>query len=170
MRLRKQQSGVSILEFTLLATSVLLVLFSVIEMGRYVYSLQMANDITRKVARMGVVCHVSDKDDLAALAIQNYAPAGFTASNLIIEYLDQSGQAVSINAGMSSDDYNDAYATIKFVRVRVSNYQYQLIGFLSFLAEGGVILLPDMETTLPIESLGVIRPTLAHPESRHTDC
>ncbi|MEI8633726.1 hypothetical protein P4S72_19830 [Vibrio sp. PP-XX7] len=118
----------------------------------------------------GVVCHVSDKDDIATLVIQGHAPAGFTTANLNIQYLDQAGGIVSLNSGMGEAEYNALYATIKFVRVSISNYQYEMLGFLSFLTSDGWIQFPAMETTLSVESLGVIRPTASHPESRHTNC
>ncbi|MDW6002350.1 TadE/TadG family type IV pilus assembly protein [Vibrio mangrovi] len=170
MKSLKHQVGMSIIEFTLLATAVMLVMFGVIEVGRYVYSVQVINEMTREAARLGVVCHVSDQNDIPALVIHDNAPVGFTADNITIEYLNQSGNTVTLDASMDEDEYNSLYGTIKFVRASVSGYQYQMIGFMSFLTADGWIQVPLMETTLPVETLGVVRPTTSHPEERHTDC
>ncbi|ERB66226.1 hypothetical protein N779_05855 [Vibrio coralliilyticus OCN008] len=60
----KMQKGVTIIEFTLVSTTLLLIIFGVIEVGRYVYSLQVVNDMTRVAARLAVVCRVEDQNDI----------------------------------------------------------------------------------------------------------
>ncbi len=170
MKLPHRQSGLSLVEFTFVATALLIVIFGIFEIGRYVYSVQVVNEITRKAVRLGVVCHVEDRNDIPALAITSNAPPGFTAANIVIEYLDQSGEVVTIPSEVGSDAYEAAYTKIKFVRARVTGYQYQILSFMSVLTADGWAHVPDVQITLPAESLGVIRPTDANPNPPSTDC
>ena len=157
--IRHKLWGVTIIEFTIVSTALLLLTMGVLQVGHYVYSLQVVNDMTRVAARLATVCHVSDKDDIPALALQDNAPSNFTASNLTVEYLDSDGQVVS---GSLAND--DVFTTIRYVRARVVNYDYQFGGLMSFLGESGVLTIPQYETTLPNENLGIFADTST------TDC
>ena len=146
--MRKQQ-GVTIIEFTLIATTLMLIIFSVIEVGRYVYSLQTINEITRVAARLATVCRVEDRNDIPALAIPDYAPGGLSVDNIVIDYLDESGNEVT---GTLTDD--DVFSTIRYVRARVVNFSYQFTGLLSFINLTGLLEVPEFETIRPRENLG----------------
>ncbi|WP_038175010.1 TadE/TadG family type IV pilus assembly protein [Vibrio pacinii] len=146
--MRKQQ-GVTIIEFTLIATTLMLIIFSVIEVGRYVYSLQTINEITRVAARLATVCRVEDRNDIPALAIPDYAPGGLSVDNIVIDYLDESGNVVT---GTLTDD--DVFSTIRYVRARVVNFSYQFTGLLSFINLTGLLEVPEFETIRPRENLG----------------
>ncbi|KLN62733.1 TadE/TadG family type IV pilus assembly protein [Vibrio sp. VPAP30] len=145
----KKQKGVSVIEFTIVSTALLLILFSVIEIGRYVYSLQTINDITRVAARLATVCRVEDQNDIPALAIPDYAPGGLTAENIVIDYLDESGSVIN---GTLTDD--DVFSTIRYVRARVVDFEYQFTGLLSFVNFTGLLAVPEFETIRPRENLG----------------
>ena len=160
----KRQQGLSIIEFTLVSTTLLLLIFAVIEVGRYVYSLQVVNDMTRVAARLAVVCRVEDRNDIPALALSPNAPVGFTAANLTVEYLDASGNTVT---GTLTDD--DVFSTIEYVRARVVDFEYQFTGLLSFVSMTGMLAIPDFETTRPRENLGRHRETSTNPDNS-TDC
>lgn len=144
-----RQQGVTIIEFTLISTALMLVIFSVIEVGRYVYSLQTINDITRVAARLAAVCRVEDRNDIPALAIPTYAPAGLTANNVVVDYLDADGDVVS---GTLTDD--DVFSSIRYVRARVINFRYQFTGLLSFINLTELLAVPEFETIRPRENLG----------------
>lgn len=146
--MRKQQ-GVTIIEFTLIATTLMLIIFSVIEVGRYVYSLQTINEITRVAARLATVCRVEDRNDIPALAIPDYAPGGLSVDNIVIDYLNESGNVVT---GTLTDD--DVFSTIRYVRARVVNFSYQFTGLLSFINLTGLLEVPEFETIRPRENLG----------------
>ncbi|WP_428789030.1 TadE/TadG family type IV pilus assembly protein [Vibrio profundum] len=156
---KKKQSGLSIIEFTLVSSALLVVILSVLEFGHYMYSMQVVSDMTRVAARLGVVCSVTDKGDIPGLAIVDNAPADFTAANLEVDYLDSNGGVVT---GTLTDD--DVFTTIRYVRARVSNYDYQFTGMLSFMGDEGALTIQDYETILPIENLGV------HADAGNTDC
>lgn len=146
--MRKQQ-GVTIIEFTLVATTLMLIIFSVIEVGRYVYSLQTINEITRVAARLAAVCRVEDRNDIPTLALPDYAPGGLGVDSIIIDYLDESGDVVT---GTLTDD--DVFSTIRYVRARVVNFSYQFTGLLSFINLTGLLKVPEFETIRPRENLG----------------
>lgn len=144
-----KQQGVTIIEFTLISTALMLIIFSVIEVGRYVYSLQTINDVTRVAARLAAVCRVEDRNDIPALAIPDYAPGGLTANNIVVDYLDADGNVVT---GTLTDD--DVFSTIRYVRARIVNFSYQFTGLLSFVNLTGVLTVPEFETIRPRENLG----------------
>ncbi|KHA60240.1 pilus assembly protein CpaE [Vibrio variabilis] len=160
----KKQSGVSVIEFTIISTALLLVIFSVIEVGRYVYSLQVINDITRVAARLAVVCRVEDRNDIPALAMPDYAPGGLTTANLVVDYLDESGNVIT---GTLTDD--DVFSTIRYVRARVVNFSYQFTGLLTFVNLTGLLQVPEFETIRPRENLGHHRWTDTSGDNS-TDC
>ncbi|OAJ92476.1 TadE/TadG family type IV pilus assembly protein [Vibrio bivalvicida] len=145
----KRQTGISVIEFTIISTALMLVIFSVIEVGRYVYSLQVINDVTRIAARLAVVCRVEDRNDIPALSIPTYAPGGLTAANVVVDYLDESGNVV---VGTLTDD--DVFSTIRYVRARVVDFNYQYTGLLSFVNLTGLLAVPEFETIRPRENLG----------------
>jgi len=145
----KRQAGISVIEFTVISTALLLVIFSVIEVGRYVYSLQVINEVTRVAARLAVVCRVEDRNDIPALVIPDYAPGGLTAANVVVDYLDDSGNVVT---GTLTDD--DVFSTISYVRARVVDFEYQYTGLLSFVNLTGLLAVPEFETIRPRENLG----------------
>ena len=84
---REHQSGLAIVEFTVVSSALLLMLFGIISFGYYMFSLQMVNEITRKAARLASVCYVTDSADINTLVIDSNAPSDFTTSHLVIEYL-----------------------------------------------------------------------------------
>ncbi|KQH86269.1 pilus assembly protein [Vibrio sp. Vb2880] len=158
---RRMQRGMTLIEFTFLASVLLMILFAIMEIGMYAYSIQTINNITRKAARFATVCVVSDPD-IPSLALNDGAPDGFTSANLVIEYLGADGSKVT-------DPPTSYQADIYYVRARVTGYSYQFSGLLSFLGSSGVVSVPDFETTLPSESLGVLRPGSSDPDDK-TDC
>lgn len=73
-----RQKGVTQVEFTLIALAVLLVIFSILEFALYFYSIQMANEVTRRAARLATVCYIADRDDISSLpAIESLYPQIF---------------------------------------------------------------------------------------------
>ncbi|KJY85012.1 pilus assembly protein CpaE [Vibrio galatheae] len=161
--MKKSEKGVTVIEFTLISTALLLIIFSIIEVGRYVYSLQVINDVTRVAARLAVVCRVEDQNDISALVIPDYAPGGLTAANIVVDYLDDSGNVV---IGTLTDDA--VFSTISYVRARVVNFNYQYTGLLSFVNLTGLLAVPEFETIRPRENLGHHRTSGG--TSSSTDC
>jgi hypothetical protein len=156
-----RQSGIAIVEFSMVSLVLLMVLFAIMDGGRYMHSSQMLNDMTRKAARLATVCYVLDKTDIPALhTITVNAPVGFHPQNLHIAYLDLAGNVVL-------DPVGD-FSSIAFVRARVSDVSYQFMSLLSVFNSEDAF--PEFETILPIESLGVIRPNPNNLSGTKTNC
>lgn len=157
----RRHRGTAIIEFTIVSTVFLFVLFAIFEIGRYVFSLQMMNEVTRKAARLATVCDVGDVNDIRNMVSGLY-PSGVSGSNLMIEYLDENGSTV----GNTTSNFAD----IAFVRARLENVNYTFINVFTKLSGVNASLF-RFETTLPAESIGVLRPADdGSSNSGHTNC
>ncbi|MGR4988944.1 TadE/TadG family type IV pilus assembly protein [Vibrio rotiferianus] len=160
--LLSKQKGVTQVEFSIIAVSVLIVIFVILEFAAYFYSVQMVNEVTRRAARLATVCYVADRDDIPSMpAVVSIYPSGFNANNLEITYLDQNGNTVDVSGFLSTPMADstvlDATLTqIKYVKARAINYSFQFV-VLSFLINA-IGTTPNFETILPAESLGILRP------------
>ncbi|MEC7306327.1 MULTISPECIES: TadE/TadG family type IV pilus assembly protein [Vibrio] len=150
-RFKGRVKGLAIIEFTLVSSLIFLLLFLILALGAYIFSLQMVSEATRKAARLATVCYVLDRDNIAGMVVNDIPLVGFTNANLEVAYLDASGVEVA-------SDFEANFGTIKFVRARATGYGIQLISNLSFLGNNGFLAAPAFETILPAESLGVVRP------------
>ncbi|ANU35561.1 pilus assembly protein [Vibrio scophthalmi] len=168
-----RQKGVTQVEFILIATTVLLLLFAILEFAAYFFSVQMVNEVTRRAARLATVCYISDRDDIKQLdSLTNLYPADFTSDNLEITYLGSDGAEIDVSGFVSSPPADDAtledqFRQIRYVRARSINYTYNFV-VLSLLIDliGNT---PAFETILPAESLGILRQSSSSGEDR-TDC
>ncbi|MDH5896251.1 TadE family protein [Vibrio splendidus] len=150
MKLIKKQNGLAIIEFTIVSWLIFLLIFLIVALGAYVFSLQIVNEATRKAARLATVCYVLDRDNIAGVVVEDIPILGFSDSNLEVAYLDSSGAEIT-------SDLEANLSAIKFVRARATGYGIQLISNLSFLGTDGFLAAPAFETILPSENLGVIR-------------
>ncbi|AMG05317.1 TadE/TadG family type IV pilus assembly protein [Vibrio mimicus] len=159
--------GLAVIEFTVISTVLMLILLSIFSIGYYMFSVQMINEATRKAARLATVCYVTSatQQNIKSAVLGGSLPSNFTDQNLVIEYLDANGAVVT---GDVTD--NNVFITIKYVRARVSNYQFQFVSILNFLGNKGLVVIPEFETTLPVESLGIVRPTKNDADGSITDC
>ncbi|WP_428805256.1 TadE/TadG family type IV pilus assembly protein [Vibrio satsumensis] len=151
IRLKRRTKGLAIVEFTLVSSLIFLLLFLILALGAYIFSLQMVSEVTRKAARLATVCYVLDRDNIAGMVVDDIPLVGFTNANLEVAYLDASGVEIA-------SDFEANFGDIKFVRARATGYGIQLISNLSFLGNSGFLAAPAFETILPAESLGVVRP------------
>ncbi|CAM2902440.1 TadE/TadG family type IV pilus assembly protein [Vibrio mytili] len=167
----RKQKGVTQVEFTLIALAVLLVIFSIMEFALYFYSIQMANEVTRRAARLATVCYIADRDNIPQLpAVTALYPPGFSPENLTISYLDKDGNNVDVSGFLTSppadtDALNATFSTIRFVKAEV-DYTFKFL-VLSLLINA-VGASPEFQTILPAESLGVLRPESGLND--HEDC
>ncbi len=143
---KRLQKGIAIVEFTIVASALLLVLFTIMDAGRYMFTAQTLNDITRKAARLATVCQVGDADIATMPSIVEIAPSTFSASNLTIQYLNSSGGGVVTNPASN-------YAAIASVRATVSNVGgYQSFSLFPLFTSGDAFA--DFVTEVPAENLG----------------
>ena len=153
-----RESGVTTVEFAIIGALMLVLLFSVIEIGRAMFVLNALGESTRRAARMATVCPVNDPA-IFEVGLFN-APGGgtgtrivggLTSANFSLEYLDRNGNVVASPAAN--------FGQIQFVRTRIVGFQHQmLVPFMNY-----VFTTPDFATTLRRESLGVPRDGVLQP-------
>ncbi|WP_261815408.1 TadE/TadG family type IV pilus assembly protein [Vibrio gallicus] len=148
----RKQGGLAIVEFTIVSSVLLLLLFGIIEIGRFLFSLQMLNEVTRKAARLATVCYIVDDSKLntSDFGSTYNSPIDLSTLTLEIDYLDEAGSKIA------SPTSSTGFGSIRYVTARISGFSY------SFSILGGIFgtltNIDAFETTLPSESLGVYRP------------
>lgn len=149
---RHRQRGATTVEFAIIGLLAMVVMLSLIEFSRLVFTLNALNEATRRGARMAAVCPLNDPA-IAQVATFN-APGGgggspvintLTPGNVTVEYLNQAGAPIGTPAA--------SFTQIKYVRVRISNLSHTLLIPLFNLTFN----LPEYPTTMPRESLGIPR-------------
>ena len=110
--LKKKSLGVYTVEFVLLATAFLFVVFMLIELGRIMYLLNAAGEVTRRGARVAVVCNLGATGIVDAMATtypnltgQNvditYLPAGCNQSSCQTVTIALTGLTIETVIGLS---------------------------------------------------------------------
>jgi hypothetical protein len=140
--------GTTIVEFAIVASTLLLTIFMVIDLSRLVYLRMTFEEGVRRAARLATVCPIGDP--LPALSARFEDPAstgvsilGASAENVSISYLDITGQVIP--------NPSQNYSEIHSVRVSLENIEVPLlIPFFSELFVPGTI-----SSTAIAESLGV---------------
>lgn len=146
--LRDRQRGTTVVEFAIIATTLMLALFMVIDLSRLIYLRMTFEEGVRRAARLATVCPIGDP--LPALAARFEDPAsmgvsilGASADNVSVSYLDASGQII-VNPSQN-------YTLIHSVRVSLQNIQIPLL--IPFVS--GVFAPEMISSTALAESLGV---------------
>ncbi|GEM79603.1 TadE/TadG family type IV pilus assembly protein [Vibrio superstes] len=152
IRRKSRNDGVAILEFTIVSTVLLLLLFAIIEIGRFMFSLQVLNELTRRAARLATVCYVIDNTTLNAGSFGSTydVPIDLDTLTLSIEYLNDNGTVIS----NPSSDAN--FGSIRYVKAEITGFTYTFSTLSSLF--GTLSNLDAFQTTLPAESLGKYRP------------
>jgi hypothetical protein len=141
--MRTTQSGTTTVEFAIVGAVLFTVMFGIIEFGRTMFTLSVLNEGTRRGARVAAVCTINDPKIIQETIFANLP--SLSASNVAVEYLGQNGNVIANPAG--------SFTLIRYVRVRIVNYSYQMwIPFLNL-----TVSTPEFAATLPRESLGVPR-------------
>ena len=145
---RNTQRGIYAVEFAIVGSLFFLLLFAVLEIARLFFTWNVLTEVTRRSARLAVVCdldqtNIASHTDMMNAALFNNNPliTNLTAANIQVEYLGLTGLPAT------------TFSTIRYVRANIINYQHQLLlPGLSFTLSS-----PTFSTTLPRESLGVTR-------------
>ncbi|WP_107852488.1 TadE/TadG family type IV pilus assembly protein [Oceanimonas marisflavi] len=140
----KHEEGTTTVEFAIVGSVVFLVLFSLIEVGRIIYTWNALNEVARLSARLATVCSVDDVNngvvsDMVVNQWQGNA-INLQQSNLQFSYLNEDGSAAVPEVSAS------------LVESRIVNYQYNMILPLPVNLSQWA---PAFSTTLRAESLGV---------------
>ena len=144
----RKEFGSATVELAIVGALFFWLLLAVIEVGRLMYTMNALNEVTRLGARAASVCEIQDTD-IAKIATFNNGGLlqNLDSSNISINYLDQNGGVVA----NPNPAIEAAYLQIRFVRVSISGFNYQLL-----IPGIGNITLPTFSTTLPRESLGIV--------------
>jgi len=147
---RSRQRGTTTVEFAIIGTVLMVVVFGVIEFGRALFVINMLTEATRRGARMAAVCPVGDPKPAQVAVFANGGTnsslvAGLTTANVQVQYLDTSGNVIA-SPGTAA-----GFNSIRYVRVRIVGFTQTLLIPLHITA----IPLSGFATTLPRESLGV---------------
>ena len=144
-----RQHGLSTVEFAIVAVVLFMLIFGVIEFGRAFFVASALDEATRRGARMAAVCPINDPAIAQAAAFDNALIPGLDASDIVVEYLDESANVVPDPAVAAG------FITIRYVRVRVVGFQHQM--FIPLVSALSQITMPEYATMLPRESLGIPR-------------
>ncbi len=147
MKSTDKQSGLSTVEFALVALVLFLLIFGVIEIARAFFVTSLLDEATRRGARMAVVCPINDPEIFQAAAFNNTLIPDLDAGDITVEYLDTAGAIVGNPADPTG------FRQIRYVRVRVVGYQHQM--FIPLVS--ALFFMPEYATVLPRESLGIPR-------------
>ncbi|MDH3265572.1 MAG: pilus assembly protein [Gammaproteobacteria bacterium] len=146
---RKRQSGLSTVEFAIVALVLFMLIFGVIEVGRAFFVAGALDESARRGARMAAVCPINDPAIAQAAAFDNTLIPGLDATDVVIEYLDE-------NAAIIADPTNPpSFRLIRYVRVRVVGFQHQML--VPLVAPLSQFTMPEYATVIPRESLGIPR-------------
>ena len=150
MNLKRKQRGLASVEFAIVGAATLAILFSAVEMGRMMFTLNALAEATRRGARLAAVCQVNDPR-ISQVAVFNsnggtQSPIlpSLTTANVTVEYLNEDG---SVIGGATQG----AAANIWFVRVRIVNYRHTFV----FPGLDISFITPEYPTTIPREALGI---------------
>lgn len=147
-RIRKMQLGVITVEFAIIAGTLMLVLFGVIEVARGLFVWNTIGEATRRGARVAAVCPVGHT------AVQRVAVfgsgggsdtkspilSGLTTGDVDVDYLDDAGAETAV------------FKDIAYVRVSITGYTHTML--IPFIMP--TLTVPPFTTTIPAESLGWI--------------
>jgi TadE-like protein len=139
--MNRYQRGLTTVEFAFVGATLMILLFSLCEFSRLLYTYAALGEGTRRAARLAAVCPLGSPA-ITRAATQFGDLPGFRAGNLRVEYLDAGGR------------FSRSYNTIQYVQTRVVDYHIELlIPFVPFFDLR--IAAPSFAVTLPRESLGV---------------
>jgi Flp pilus assembly protein TadG len=145
--MRCRQQGVTTVEFAIVASVLLTLIFGVVEFGRALFVANALAESTRRGARMAAVCPVGDPRPARVAIFANADGASLiarnlTTANVVVSYLNTAGATVVDPAAN--------FAAIRYVRVSIVGYTQEML--IPFLMPS--FLMPSFTATLPIESLG----------------
>lgn len=125
----RRHKGMALVEFALVALVFFTLLIGIMEFGRWLFTLNAANEATRLGARLAVVCSISDAADIKAR--MNQMVSGIPVGNMVIDYVPG-----------GCDESN-----CKTVTVRLNGATFNpLIPLM-----GGAFPIPEFATSLPRE-------------------
>ena len=147
---KRIQAGVTTVEFAIIGTLLMVIVFGIIEFGRALFVMNALTEATRRGARMAAVCPVGDPEPASVAVFDNGAGgsavvSGLTTGNVQVQYLNSSGAVIAAPAAN--------FGSIRYVRVSIVGFTQTLIIPLHVVS----IPMSGFSVTLPRESLGIPR-------------
>ena len=142
--MKRREHGLTSVEFALVATATVVVMFGMIELARLFYTCAMLTEGMRRAARVAAVCPPRSPAIRTAVSdLDNSLPGFNSFFNMQVQYLDAIGFPAF------------GYENISYVRTRVVDYDITL--FIPFVDRFGFprVRSPEFAVTMPRESLGV---------------
>lgn len=145
--MRRRDNGTTTVEFAIIGSLLMVVVFGVIETGRALFVMNALTEATRRGARLAAVCPVGDPAPANSAAFTNGGPAiaGLTTANVQVRYLDVNGAPIANAAGN--------FSSIRYVNVSIVGFTQTF--FIPTLTTTKPM--NGFSTTLPRESLGIPR-------------
>ena len=150
----KNQRGASLVEFAIVATVFLTVLFSILEFGRLLWTHNALTDATRRGVRYATI---RKNDALGIAAVKNVVVYGDPFANPATATPVVSGLATS-DVAVSYQNYNGLQLSAK-ATVSITNYQFRF----AIPLIGSTLTMPAYQTSLPGESAGYIPCDIPNP-------
>jgi len=143
--------GTAAVEFAIVVSTLLVVIFGVLDLSRIVYLRMTLEEGVRRAARLAAVCPPGSPLIVEAALFQDSAAKGAaipgtTVNNVKIHYLDASGIPV---------DPTSAFTSVRFVRVSLEGVSVSL--FIPFITSA--FAPTNISSTSSAESLGVLPAT-----------
>lgn len=154
---RSPNRGTTVVEFAIVAATLLIVLFGVLDLSRIIYLRMTLEEGVRRGARLAAVCPIDSALPRKATIFEDPAAQGAkipgaTLDDVNIEYLNANGAPV---------DPVVAFSSIRFVRVSLQGVSVSL--FIPFVT--GVFAPTNVSATTAAASLGIL-PTNNPPAPR----
>lgn len=147
--MKRQQSGITTVEFAIIGMLFFIVLFAVLEFGRLLFTWNTLTEATRRGARVAAVCPVNQA------AIANITVFSDSAGGVASPLPNLTPADVDVNyLGVNGNDLGGApvFSTIAYVQVGIPGYQFDMHIPLFNIT----LTSPSFWTTLPRENLGVV--------------
>lgn len=145
--MRRHQAGITTVEFAIVGFVLFLTIFCLIETGRLLWVWESLTEATRRGARVAAVCPVNHPAIANVTVFNNPNNSGASA---IIDGLNTDQVTVSYLGLDGTPEAN--WCEIEYVRVGINGYVHNFV----VPMVGSFINAPAFETTLPIESLGLV--------------
>ena len=147
-----RRKGLAVVEFAIVGALAITMILAVLEFSRAIFVANSLAEATRRGARMAAVCPIYDPA-IAQVATFNAPGAGnnspfiknLDTTDFVLEYLGAAGNLL--------DDPAGNFALIRYVQIRVVNFEHTLL----IPNANFTFTMPQFSTRLPRESLGVPR-------------
>lgn len=161
----RQQRGAALVELALVASAFLLLLVTVLEVGRIMFVYNSLQEVARRAAREATLHWVTSTDQATVKSLALFGgtalPGGpeITSASITIEYLKANGDTVTSFPSDASDNLSacsDATRTdncVYSVRVSITNARYTPLLSL-FGSSVAYFTLPSTSVTMHAESMG----------------